>query len=122
MDNAMIMILAIIQARDSFETITELNKQGFYVTELSTTGGFLKQKNATLLIGTEVEKKDQVYAILKEKAGQRQEADYSASICTPSTGYGLSNHLVSSVAPTPVMRTVGGVTTFVVDLKGIEKF
>ena len=50
------LILAIIQSADEADTVQELNAKGFFVTKLSTTGGFLKAKNTTLLIGTEDEK------------------------------------------------------------------
>ena len=50
------LILAIIQAADEADSVQELNKRGFFVTKLSTTGGFLKAKNTTLLIGTDDEK------------------------------------------------------------------
>ena len=45
------LILAIIQAADEADSVQELNKRGFFVTKLSTTGGFLKAKNTTLPAG-----------------------------------------------------------------------
>ena len=49
------LILAIIQAADEADSVQELNKRGFFVTKLSTTGGFLKAKNTTLLFGSDDE-------------------------------------------------------------------
>ena len=46
------LIVAVLRKEDEADTIAELNKKGFFVTELATTGGFLKEKNTTLLIGT----------------------------------------------------------------------
>ena len=42
-----------------------LTEKGFFVTKLSTTGGFLMVGNTTLLIGTEDEYVDEVMKILK---------------------------------------------------------
>ena len=49
------LIVAVLRKEDEADTIAELNKKGFFVTELATTGGFLKEKNTTLLIGTRSE-------------------------------------------------------------------
>ena len=59
------LILSIIQAADEADTVQELNRNGYFVTKLSTTGGFLKAKNTTLLIGTDNEKVDGAIEILK---------------------------------------------------------
>ena len=50
------MIFAILRSEDVDETVEELNSHKYWVTKLSTTGGFLKSKNVTLVIGTEDEK------------------------------------------------------------------
>ena len=63
------LIVAVLRKEDEADTIAELNKKGFFVTELATTGGFLKEKNTTLLIGTDDHKLDAVLAILKQEAG-----------------------------------------------------
>ena len=44
------LIVAVLRKEDEADTIAELNKKGFFVTELATTGGFLKEKNTTLLM------------------------------------------------------------------------
>ena len=36
------LIVAVLRKEDEVDTIAELNKKGFFVTELATTGGFLK--------------------------------------------------------------------------------
>ena len=47
------LVLAIINNDDSAIAASALNAEGFSVTKLSTTGGFLMVGNTTLLIGTE---------------------------------------------------------------------
>lgn len=63
------MIFAMLHSEDVDETVEELNKEKYWVTKLSTTGGFLKNKNVTLVIGTEDE---QVPGALKNFKGMRR--------------------------------------------------
>ena len=59
------MIFAMLHSEDVDETVEELNKEKYWVTKLSTTGGFLKNKNVTLVIGTEDEQVPGALKILK---------------------------------------------------------
>ena len=45
------LVLAVLQGSDSDNTIRNLNERGFMVTVLSSTGGFLKKKSTTVMIG-----------------------------------------------------------------------
>lgn len=118
----MILMLAVIQSRDSENTIAALTEKGYYVTVLSTIGGFMKQKSTTLLIGMLSDEMEQVKSILREKAGTREEPDYSSSVyAAPSEG-NIQMHSFLSRSLPPVMRSVGGVTAFTVRLDSMEKF
>lgn len=55
------LILAIVNNEDSAIAASALTKEGFLVTKLSTTGGFLMVGNTTFLIGTEEESEDPRY-------------------------------------------------------------
>ena len=107
------LILSIIQSADEADTVQELNKHVYFVTKLSTTGGFLKAKNTTLLIGTDDEKVDGAIEILKKYAGHRMQLSPVASadmrIFSPSGAH---------MAEVPV----GGGVVFVVDIDKAEKF
>ena len=46
------LILAIVNNDDSAYASASLTEEGFFVTKLSTTGGFLMVGNTTFLIGT----------------------------------------------------------------------
>ena len=74
------MILAIIRGEDSADAVSALNHNGFYVTVLSTVGGFLRQKSATLLICTQANLVDKALDVLKKTAGRRMEPT-----CQPSS-------------------------------------
>ena len=57
------LIFAVLQGEDYDSTVYELNQAGFFVTLLSSTGGFLKKKSTTVMIGVEEEKVPEVKAI-----------------------------------------------------------
>ncbi|HQB32930.1 MAG TPA: cyclic-di-AMP receptor, partial [Erysipelotrichaceae bacterium] len=50
------LIIAIVSNDDSSAVSARLTEHGFMVTRLSTTGGFLRAGNTTMLIGTEDER------------------------------------------------------------------
>lgn len=61
------LIIAIVQNEFSPKLIKSLTKKNYRTTKLSSTGGFLKSGNTTLLIGVETEKVDEVIEIIKEE-------------------------------------------------------
>lgn len=109
------LILAVIQGNDYMETVDELNNKGFFATLLSSTGGFLKKRSVTLMIGVEEERMQGVLDVIKKCAGKRQEMTYT----------NLSISAGSPTPPIPVMpvqMSVGGAAVFILDLDGIEKY
>ena len=50
------LLIAIVNNEDASLVISELNKAGFMVTKLATSGGFLRAGNVTMLTGVEDEK------------------------------------------------------------------
>lgn len=104
------MITAIVNKEDSNAVCQALTKDGFSVTKLATTGGFLMAGNVTLLIGLEDEKVDACIALISSCSCQRKEI-------VPSTAsYGIG---VTTVYPLEV--TVGGATIFVTNVERFEK-
>ena len=61
------LVLAIVKDDDAFDIMDTLNIEGFSVTKLASTGGFLKVGNTTLICGVEDEKVDNVIEIIKQK-------------------------------------------------------
>ena len=88
--------------------LSELTHKGFGATRLSTSGGFLKAGNSTLLIGTDDEKVDDVISIISEFSRKRNQM-VSASPSFMAEGF------ISRA----VEVTVGGATVFVLD---VDKF
>ena len=104
------LLVAIINSDDSHNVIGEITKAGFYATKLSTTGGFLRTGNLTLLMGVEDEKVDEVLDILRENCRKREEI----TPVIPSYDTGVMNAI-------PVKITVGGATVFVLDVDQFHK-
>ena len=66
------LIYAIIRYDNEDDVTTSLTKHKFSVTRLSTTGGFLKKGNTTLMIVTEAERVDEAVDIIKKECGHHQ--------------------------------------------------
>ncbi len=104
------LVMAIINADDSQTVINALNKDGFSVTRLATTGGFLKTGNTTIIVGVEAEKVDAVLEIINKHSHSRKQMVPSNS----ELGMGF-------FPAVPVEISVGGATIFVVDVERFEK-
>lgn len=109
------MVLAIVSKEDEMETCSQLMVHGFFVTKIATSGGFLKRKHVTLMIGTEDEKVDQVIATIQKYAGERKTVKYT-NLAAPS----------GPIAPgmnytVPINVEVGGSTIFVMNVERFEK-
>lgn len=102
------LIYVIVRNIDSSHVTEALNKKGYYVTKLASTGGFLREGNTTLMIGTDEEKVDDVVDIVKKECGPRQQI-----LPTPvGTGeYAAMNTVIN----------VGGATIFVMEVDRYEK-
>jgi len=110
------MIFAMLHGEDVDDTVEELNKNSYWVTKLSTIGGFLKNKNVTLVIGTDDDKVERAVQILHECAGQRNSVKYTA----PSMSSGNIGPSANSMIP--IDTKVGGCTVFVLDVDRYDKF
>ncbi|WP_294562154.1 cyclic-di-AMP receptor [uncultured Traorella sp.] len=102
------LILAIMSNDDAPTASSALTKEGYSVTRLATTGGFLRAGNTTLLIGCENEKVDKAIEVIGEYSSRRTEV-------VPAT----SSYDIGRFASFPVEVQVGGATIFVLD---VEKF
>ncbi len=106
------LIIAVIQKDDASMLSSALVEQGFSVTKLSTTGGFLTTGNTTLLIGTEDEKIGQVKEIIKSICQTREQI-----VSTPIS----YSYMEGSSVSCDVNVKVGGATVFVLDVEEFKK-
>lgn len=105
------LILAIVNNDDAYYVNTSLTSAGFYITNISTTGGFLKKGNTTFLIGVEENQIDDVLSIIK-KHSRKREIDVPMNVTPETNAYiGASNHV-----------NVGGATVFILDIEKYERF
>ncbi|BAM46163.1 MAG: hypothetical protein GX972_08105 [Amphibacillus sp.] len=107
------LILAVIQDKDSNRLIDALNKKDFKTTKLSSTGGFLKEGNTTLIIGCDDEYVDDALAIIKRKSSQREQ------MVAPISPMGGNT---DSYIPQPINIEVGGATVFVLPVDQFHQF
>ena len=106
------LIIAIVQDEDASRLVSALMNDGYGVTKLATTGGFLHGGNTTLMIGVDKEKVEETLDIIKSKSSTRKEF-----MVIPSTLPGYADS-----SPTPVQVTLGGATVFIVDVEQFYRF
>jgi uncharacterized protein YaaQ len=63
--------MAIISSDDSRDALDRLTKAGFRATVISTTGGFLREGNTTIFVGTEDQKVTQAVEVLRQTCRRR---------------------------------------------------
>ncbi len=103
------LLLAIVQDQDTDAAVRALNDIGARVTVLASTGGFLGQRNATLLIGLSENKEGPVLEVLHRVCRQRVEY-----LTLPMEGTPLP-------LPTPIPVTVGGASVFALPVERYEE-
>ena len=106
------MIVAIVQDEDSSRLISALMNDGFGVTKLATTGGFLRAGNTTLLIGVDDERFEACLHIIEKLCKSRRQVTTSP----------LPGGAVNMYAQMPIEVTVGGATVFVLNVEQFAKF
>ena len=69
------LIFAVIRDKDANEAVSCLNKEHIGVTKLSSTGGFLRDGNTTLMIGTQDDMVEKVMDILRDHCAKRSQVE-----------------------------------------------
>lgn len=105
------LVIGIVSNDDASSVLSQLNSSRFTATRLSTSGGFLRTGNVTLLVGTEDEKVPEVIEIFRTYCSKRSQFTPSASLLA-GDGY---------ISSAPVEITVGGSTVFVMDVEDFYK-
>lgn len=104
------LVIAIVNSEDSSAVLSELTAAGHSVTKLSTSGGFLRAGNVTMMIGAEDDKVQNVLSIIEEFSSKRKQQ-------VPLNSTYIGDSLIS----VPVEVTVGGATVFVLDVEQFYK-
>ncbi|VEJ36311.1 Uncharacterized protein conserved in bacteria [Aedoeadaptatus ivorii] len=106
------LIFAIVQDQDASGLIDVLTEKRFRVTKLSSSGGFLKSGNTTLLMGVEEEDMDELLTILEENCSVRDEPASMVAMTAPG----------ESFLPYPLNVRVGGATIFILDVAEYSRY
>lgn len=106
------LIVAVIQDKDATRLLEALVERGYRATKMASTGGFLREGNTTLLVGTDDEHVDEVVSMVKTVCKSRDQ------LVTPLSPLGGP---ADSYVPYPVEVLIGGATIFVVDVERFEK-
>ncbi|MBR2726294.1 MAG: cyclic-di-AMP receptor [Solobacterium sp.] len=101
------LVMATVSNDDANDVTAALNENGYYVTTLATTGGFLKAGNTTMIVGTEDGLVEHCIEVIGSVSSRRVEA-----ITAGDQGRYIEN---------PVRVTVGGATIFVLDVEQFRK-
>ena len=104
------MLLAIINSDDAPSVMGNLMKQGYQITKLATTGGFLRAGNVTILIGLDEDQLERALSIIRTYSSSRKQVIPT----TAEMGMGFYPTL-------PVEVDVGGATVFVLGVERFEK-
>jgi len=107
------LIISIVNRDDSNALVDSLMREGYRATVISTTGGFLREGNATIMVGAEDEKTAEVLQIIKDGCHTRtQYVNPLPPVMEPGELY----------MPTPVEVQVGGAAVFVMDVDSFHRF
>ena len=107
------LIIAIVQDEDSSRLINEMMNEGFSVTKLATTGGFLKSGNTTILAGVDDSRFQECLGSIEKVCKSRKQ------IATSPVTMGGSSGMYASY---PIEVTVGGATVFVLTVDQFVKY
>ncbi len=98
------LIIAIVQDEDASRLISQLMTDGFGVTQLATTGCFLRAGNPTLLVGVDDDRFQAAMDVIEKVCKSRKQIAPS-----PASMVGMPG----SYTPYPIEVVVGGATIFV---------
>ena len=106
------LVIAIVHAEDAGALVDALTDKEYRVTRLQSTGGFLKQGNASVLVGVEEDQVEDILGIIRETCHARQQfINPMPPIMEPGEFY----------MPYPVEVSFGGATVFVLDVARYER-
>jgi uncharacterized protein YaaQ len=107
------LVISIVSNEAARPLINSLMRRGHRATMVSTTGGFLREGNATIFIGTEDKTLEEVLGVIRDNCHTHtQYVNPLPPVIEPGEMY----------LPTPVEVEVGGATVFVINVDRFEKY
>src|SRR4029079_14309997 len=109
---AMKLVVAIVHNEDAGALVDALLEGEYRATRIHSSGGFLKQSNATVIVGIEDAQVDEVITIARENCNARtQVVNPMPPIMEPGEFF----------MPYPLEVEVGGATVFVLPVERFER-
>ena len=105
------MIFAIVHNDDGPLVSSILTKEGYPVTKMASTGGFLMSGNTTFILGAEDHQVDSIIDIISRYSKRRTQSVMGDSGMAPTYGVG----------GIPVEVQVGGANIFVLNIERYER-
>ncbi|MEO7715255.1 MAG: cyclic-di-AMP receptor [Capsulimonas sp.] len=112
------LVVAIIREREKQRLHDLLIREGITYTKIGSTGGFLRQGNCTLLIGSQNDAVQRVLDLIKSSCKSEERFVNAA-------GFGEQGALSGAMAalhPQPISVESGGAVAFVLDVDSFHKF
>lgn len=106
------LLIIIVQDDDVNSVVNRLNQEKIGVTRLSSSGGFLRRGNTTILIGAREDQVDLIKDIIREKCRSRVEMMPSIPV--------IAQGIIT--ASEPIEVRVGGAIYFQIDIEEFQKF
>ena len=106
------MVVAIVHNEDAGVLVDALLEREFRATRLQSSGGFLKQSNATVMLGVEDDRVEDVLGIIREHCTARTQV---VNPMPPNMEPG------EFFMPYPLEVEVGGATVFVLPVERVER-
>ena len=104
------LVIAIVTSEDASKVQKALVKERFFATRLTTKGNFLREGNATFLIGVNDEKVPEVLDIIEQNSRRRTKI-------VPNT---IVNEF-GAFSSLPIEVSVGGATVFILSVEQFAK-
>jgi uncharacterized protein YaaQ len=105
------LVIAVVHEKDKRKVMDALLEAGYKFTNVASTGGFLREGNATLLVGVEPKQVDDVVKLVEKNCQTREQF---VNVFPPTI------EPVGTCIPSPVKVTVGGAVVFVLDVERYE--
>jgi uncharacterized protein YaaQ len=107
------LLITVVNSDDTYSLIDALSDAEYRATVISTTGGFLRQGNSTLLIGVDDERLAGVLQVIQDTCHSR--TTYLNAFPTPVRP-------MEALASVPMQVQVGGAVVFALDVERFVKF
>jgi hypothetical protein len=107
------LAVCIVHNRDKGHVTDELVKAGFKFTIIGSTGGFRREGNTTMLIGSEENDLPALKKLFKESCQSRDQLVNVMPFDATTPG---------GFIPSPVKVPVGGAVMFVIDVEQFHRF